>query len=809
MYTYEEALAASEKYFDGDDLASRVFVDKYALRNKDGELVEKTPEDMHNRMAKEFARIQKRKYASPLSKKQIFDYFDRFKYICPQGSPMFGIGNKHSITSLSNCYVLNGPNFDSYSSILNTDEQLVNISKRRGGVGICLDVLRPSGTPTKNAAKSSTGVVSWMERFSNSIREVGQNSRRGALMLTLSIHHPDILEFATIKSDNTKVTGANISVMLTDEFRKALKEEGEYELRWPVQGKPKISKMVSAKMVWDTIIHQSWNSAEPGILNWDEVLRGPADCYNEYRSVSTNPCSEIPLSPWDSCRLLALNLLSYVQNPFTEDASFDNRKFYNDVQTAQLLMDDLVDLESEKIDAILAKIESDPEPDELKANEKHMWQGIKRFNDQGRRTGLGITALGDTLAALGIKYGSDESVAVVEEIYRVLKFGSYRASVDMARDFGHFDCWDHELEKNNGYLNRIKEESIDLGDGEIVNGSDIWSEMKQYGRRNVACLTTAPTGSLSILTQTSSGIEPVFMLEYTRRKKINPGDKNSRVDFVDQNGDSWQEFTVYHPTVKRWMSITGKTDVKESPWFGACAGEIDWKNRVALQSEAGKHIDHAISSTINVPEDTTEETIANIYSLAFDLNCKGVTVYRNNCRTGVLVDKSKAAPKMVKRPDNVPCDVHHISVKGSPYFVLVGLIGDVPYEVFAGRNGCVEPEVKTGVIHKMKRPKCYKATFDNESVLQPITAACSDNEEALTRFISMSLRHGAEMQYVVDQLQKTQGPMTSLAKAIARALKKYVKDGVTSSQKCPSCKSNLTYEAGCSVCKNCGHSACS
>lgn len=957
MYTYDEVLEASTKYFNEDDLAAKVWVDKYALRDNEDNYLELTPEDMHWRIAKEFARIQKKKYSNPLTKKQIFDLLDRFKYIVPQGSPMFGIGNKYSITSLSNCYVLKGPEYDTYSAILNTDEQLVNISKRRGGVGICLDVLRPNGSPTRNAAKTSTGIVSWMERYSNSIREVGQNSRRGALMLTLSVHHPDILEFATVKNDDKRVTGANISVMLTKEFQDALKNNTDYELRWPVDSKkPVISRMINAKEVWDTIINSAWQRAEPGLLNWDAVLKGPADCYDNYRSVSTNPCcfdinedvyvltnkgpkeiksvvkddkvytgrgyvncsgyfksgkadiyevgfsngqvlyitlnhklatadpsdndqfeltplsllsvrdkvccdggeveitsikyhktgevgcinvpyyhsfaifdktlnkcgiisgnSEIPLSPHDSCRLLALNLLSYVENPFSEDAWFNYPMFYIHAQTAQRLMDDLVDLESEKIDAILAKIDKDPEPDEMKQRERDMWLSIKRFNDEGRRTGLGITALGDTLAALGLKYGSDKSIDVVEEIYKTLKFGAYRSSVDMAKELGAFDEWDHNKEKNNDYLNQFKQENLQwkgLDGLKSVSGKELYNDMKKYGRRNIACLTTAPTGSLSILTQTSSGIEPVFMLSYKRRKKGNPGDNNFRVDFVDQNGDSWQEFEVYHPTAKKWMEITGKNNLEESPWFGACSPDIDPIKRVDLQAAAAKHIDHAISSTINLPNDVTEETISGIYNYAFDLGLKGITVYRDGCRSGVLVKEEGnqsglSKTDAPKRPDDLPCDVHYITVKGSPYFVMVGLLNNEPYEVFAGRNNILDQTISSGIIHKMKRPKCYRAELDDGTIIQPITLACDDNEEALTRLISTSLRHGAQIQFVVEQLQKTHGDMTSFAKAVARALKTYIKDKTVSTQKCPDCHSKLVYENNCSICKNCGHSACS
>lgn len=808
MYTYEQVLSASTEYFNGDELAAKVYSDKYSLQDNDGNYFELTPKDMHHRLAKEFARIEKKKFANPLSEEEIFNLFDRFKYIIPQGSPMFGVGNDYQIVSLSNCYLLESP-IDNYSSILDTDKQLVNISKRRGGVGIDLDNLRPKGTITRNAAKTSTGIISWMERYSNSIREVGQNARRGALLLSISVHHPDILDFCTVKNDDTKITGANISVKLTKEFLDAVKDDAEYELRWPITGTPKISKMISAKKVWNTIVHSAWLRAEPGLLMWDNVTKNtPADYYEEYKSIGTNPCSEINLSQLDSCRLLCLNLYSYVKNPFTPSAKFDYELFYKHAQIAQRLMDDLVDLEAEKIHKIIKKIDSDPEPENVKKSEKDMWLKILRFNNEGRRTGTGITALGDTLAALNIKYGSNKSINTTEKIYQTLKFGCLRSSIDMSKELGSFKCYDKNKEKKCNFIQKIKDEEVALDSTDTVKGNDLISDMEKYGRRNICLTTTAPTGTVSILTQTSSGIEPVFMLSYTRRKKINHGDKNTKVDFVDRNGDKWQEFTVYHPKVKEWMQITGNTDIKESPWYGACAEEIDWINRVKLQAAAQNHVCHSISSTINLPENITEDEVGKIYETAFNNGIKGITVYRNNCRSGVLVSNKPAVNNSyIKRPKEVECDIHHLSVKGKPYVVFVGKINGVPYEVFAGKNGVMDPSINKGLIVKVKA-SFYKAVLPDGLEISPLTNICSEEEEILSRMTSMSLRHNVDTKYIVEQLSKVHGEMNSFAKCLARTLKKYIKDGTETKENCPECATKLVYSSGCSQCPNCGYSKC-
>lgn len=1149
-YSYNEALEASTLYFGGDDLAAKVFLDKYALRDTENRIYERTPHDMHRRMAKEFARIEKGKFKEPLSEDFIYSLFKDFKYIVPQGSPMFGIGNNFQIISISNCYVLDPPE-DCYNSILDVDKQLVNISKRRGGVGIDLSRLRPEGTITNNASRTSTGIVSWMRRYSNSIREVGQAGRRGALMLTLSVHHPDILKFATIKNDDTEVTGANISIRLSKEFLDALENGEDYELRWPVDDKssPSISKMVPAKEVWNTIIHSAWLRAEPGLMMWDNVMKGPADCYEEYRSVSSNPCqpgwakvltkngirelssvnigdeiwshqgwttitnkwstgrkdvykysttsgtfygtknhkivedangtkvevsdadsiniitgklldsnliyhpqltdimdglvigdgsvhkasndlvilyigdddkdyfndavrdnikdhrpgidskayeivttvkadelpktyerrvpkrflygstckmlgflrglysangsicdkrvtlksaslgliedvqmmlsalgirsyytinkpseiewdngtyvskqsydlnitsdrfsfaknigfiqsdktkrlskitteedfkktkpnsktvydiissefvsieevfditvsnsshtywtqgcnvsncSEITLSALDSCRLLCLNLLSYVERPFTKDAYFNSNKFVYHAYLAQRLMDDMIDLETEKIEAILDKIEKDPEPDSTKLQEKSMWERILYYNNNGRRTGTGVTAVGDTLAALGIKYDSEDGIEMVEEIYKELKFGCYASSIDMARQLGTFTGWDKEKEEECEHLLRFNNENIilnyDVDDPDVIkhfpcSGKELYRSMQKYGRRNISLLTTAPTGTVSILTQTTSGIEPLFRLDpYIRRKKINTNDIKSRVDFTDKSGDKWQEFEVYHPTVKKWIEVTGEKDLTKSPWYGCTANDINWVNRVKLQAGAQKHVCHAISSTVNLPTSATEEEISKIYVEAFKSGCKGITIYRDGCRTGVLVDKQVKKDRDEPRPRELPCDVHHTTVNGTQYLVLVGIHDGTPYEVFACRNGILDKSIKTGKIIK-KKASFYKAEFENENELSPITSSMSEMEEIISRLTSGLLRSGADMHFIVKQLEKVGDTkeIHSFARGVSRVLKKYIPDGTEEGEKCPECSGKLIRQEGCKTCY-CGWSKCS
>lgn len=1212
-YTYKEAYAKCLEYFNNDDLAAKVVVDKYLLRDKDNELIESSPEDKHWRLANELYRIEHSKFDSrkkeidsdeefekdwnrPLSKNYIFSLLDRYKYIVPQGSIMAGLGDTNRYVSLSNCFVVPPPH-DSYAGILNTDEHIVQISKRRGGIGYDISTLRPEGQIVNNCARTTSGAISFMDRFSNTGREVGQNNRRAAQMITISVHHPDIEKFIDIKRDLKKVTGANISIRLSDEFLNAVENEQQYELRWPLEGKKQISLYKSAKDIWNKIVSAARDMAEPGLLFWDNIIsESPADCYwrEGYRTVSTNPCcfaetkdvfvvtsngikeikdvtsndqiwvdekkkfyttsgyfkvglhdiykvvlsnneelyitdnhklskakfkrvgtktvydgydlvelknlkigdrisihkndlenqinwrkngsyeeglvlgwmtgdgclsykndaqiypsiyldfwsqehdvaeiihkamldmqyevelstnsvnnikrlqstkltedltnkynlniwkfksddkineflfnsskefitgylrayftadgtvtsnleaksyqvslsstskkrleqiknillnfgiksniylgreagesefknggkyqtkdcwklvisgkifierfakyigflsntkqklldqllnvyvdrveknrdyvtltsieyigkenvgcidveeehtftangiisgnSELPLSEFDSCRLLVLNLFSYVINPFTPDAKLDRKRLYIHAQIAQRFMDHIVDLELECIDKIIQKIKDDPEPEEIKARELFLWSNVRNACANGRRTGTGITGLGDTLAALDIRYGSDQSIEQAEELYKIIKFGCYRSSVDMAKELGAFPVWDHQKEKDCPFLTRFKDENILLensgGFSDLltnISGAELWSDMKKYGRRNISLLTIAPTGSLSVLTQTTSGIEPVFALSYTRRKKINHDAKQTRVDFTDDVGDKWQEFEVYHNGVEKWMLATGETDIAASPYFNASAEEINWENRVKLQATVQKHCDHSISSTVNLPEDVTTEEVKKIYETAWRSGCKGITVYRKNSRSGVLIDKKPSIPKTnaPKRPEELPCEIYHISVKGEPYFVAVGILNDEPYEVFAGRNNCIDHKVSSGKIIKSKRPKGYKAELDDGTIILPITMACTDNEETVTRLISMSLRHGASIQFVAEQLAKTHGEMTNFSKAIARVLKKYIKDGTKASEKCIECGAQLIFENGCVICKSCGMSKCS
>lgn len=807
---YNDAFQSSLDFFNGNDLAAKVFLDKYALRDNEGNLLEKTPDDTLSRVAGELARIEKKKFKKPLTKEEILEYLEGFKRIVPQGSCLYGIGNYNQYITLSNCFVVDSPR-DSYGGIMYTDEQLVQISKRRGGVGLDVSKLRPSGTPTSNSARTSTGVLSFMERFSNSIREVAQRGRRGALMITISVHHPEVLNFANAKRETEKITGANLSIRLSDKFLEAVDKDEEYEQRWPVEaedGEPVISYKVNAREVWRQIIQNSWRSGEPGLLLWDTVIReSPADCYSEqgFKSTSTNPCSELILCPLDSCRLLLLNLFGYVKFPFTSKAFFDYDMFYKDAQIAQRFMDDIVDLEVESIDRIIKKIKSDDEPAYIKGRELNLWKNIRKKCTDGRRTGTGTTGLGDTIAALGFKYASNRSMEEVDKIYSTLKRGCYRSSVDMAKELGAFPVWNSELEKDNPFLNRIEKEDQEL-----------YKDMQQYGRRNIALLTCAPAGSMSILTQTTSGVEPLFAMSYLRRKKINPNDENATIDFVDQTGDSWQEFKVWHPKINLWKEITGKTNEEESPWFGACANDINWKNRVKLQAIMTTHIDHAISSTINLPNNATVENVAEIYENAWKMGAKGITVYRDGCRTGVMVAKKEKELETInkttapKRPKTLPCNVHHISVKGEGYFVLVGMMDNEPYEVFAGKNGHLAKSIKTGEIKKVKRG-CYKAIFDQNKAIESIIDMESEEEEAMTRMISCGLRHGADISFIVHQLEKTRGEMSSFAKSIARALKKYIPDGTKiSGETCLGCQgSNMRRENGCKTCMDCGWTACS
>ncbi len=830
-YSYSKVLEMSANYFNGDEFAAKFFADKYALQTPDGEFLEQTPEAMHHRLAKEFARIEL-KYPNPISEEKIFSLLDKFKYIIPQGSPMSGIGNPYQLQSLSNCFVIQGvysDKLDSYGGIMLADQELAQIMKRRGGCGLDISGIRPKNALTNNAAKTTDGIAVFMERFSNTCREVAQNGRRGAEMITISINHPEIETFINIKRDLKKVTGANISIKMNDEFMNAVKSDQEYTLRWPVDlsvENAKITKVVRAKDIWDQVIDSAWTSAEPGILFWDNVQKNtPADLYEEYKSISTNPCGEIVLSAYDACRLLVLNLTSYVKNPFTRDACFDFDLFHTHTIIAQRLMDDIIDLEIEFIDKILAKVNSDPEPQEAKLVEINLWNKIRKANEQGRRTGLGITGLGDALAMLGIKYGSDESISKTYEIYRALAVGAHTSSCIMAEERGAFSCFDYEKEKDHEYLNSIMDDAA------------VWVKQswKRYGRRNIALTTTAPTGSVSTLTQTTSGIEPAYSLSYIRRKKINPSDKAARVDFIDDMGDKWQEFTIYHHGLKKWIEVTGNENIEESPYWGATATEIDWVASVDLQAAAQKSIDHSISKTCNLPKDVSKDVVSEVYMRAWTAGCKGFTVYRDGCRTGILVsDKQKndkdedgrpvdiiymPAPK---RPLELPCDIKKSKIQGEGWTIFVGLLNGKPYEVFGGLSKYIDipNKYREGKIVKNGKNSdgitAYNLVVgegDDQMIIRDIANVFENkNYGALTRTISLAIRHGAPIQFIVEQLSKDKfSDMTSFSKVISRVLKKYIKDGTSSGEKvCSSCNSSgtLVYYEGCVMCTSCGVSKC-
>lgn len=822
QYSYDEAFQASKDYFKGDELAAKVFVDKYALQDSEGHFLEKTPSDMHHRLAKEFARIES-KYPNAMSEDEIYDLLDGFKYVVPQGSPMFGIGNPYQVVSLSNCYVLESPH-DSYAGILKTDQEQAHVYRRRGGIGFDISNIRPKGLSINNAAKTTDGIGLFMERFSTTCREVAQGGRRGALLLSISCHHPEIRTFINIKKNLQKVTGANISVRLTDEFMQAVKNKEKVQLRWPVDAKdPKISAYEDAEALWSELCEAAHASAEPGLLFWDNALNyTPAQVYKDYgfNHTSTNPCGEIILSPGDSCRLLLVNLCNFVERPFEAEAQFNFEKFADVVVKAQRLMDDLIDLELECIDRILAKVDADPEPAEVKIIEKNLWLKIKKACIDGRRTGLGITALGDCLAYLGIRYGSEESIEMTEKIYKALAINSYKSSCLMAQERGAFPIFSKDLEHNHPFLQRIWEAA-----------PEVYELYQKYGRRNIANTTTAPAGSVSTLTQTTSGIEPVYMLSYTRRKKINPDSKNVKVDFVDPVGDSWQEYKVYHHGVKKWMQMTGQEDAEKSPYYLATAMDCDWQAGVRLQAAAQKWICHSISRTANVPNSASVQLIKDIYMMAWEHGCKGYTVYRDGCRTGVLVSEETYAKQKStdtdgrplkitqvmapKRPKELICDIHHVTVKGVKWTALVGLLQGEPYELFMGKSEdlIVANKHKTGKIIKVSRGR-YNLYLEDESkpLIENIVQTLDDNEIAwATRMISTSLRHGIGVEYLVEQLSK-EGSVVDVNNVLARILKKYIKEGTRKKDQCPQCGGDdLIYEEKCKRCVNveCGWSGCS
>lgn len=839
-YTYEEALEASKKYFKGDDLAASVWINKYALKDSDGNIYEKDPDDMHRRMAKEIARIEA-KYPNPFTEEEIYEVLKNFKYIVPQGGPMTGIGNEYQVASLSNCFVIGNEGVsDSYGGIMKIDQEQVQLMKRRGGVGHDLSHIRPTGSPVKNSALTSTGVVPFMERYSNSTREVAQDGRRGALMLSISIKHPDSEKFIDAKMDGTKVTGANVSVRIDDEFMKAAMSGETYTQQFPIDSpNPKFSKQIDAKKLWDKIVHNAWQSAEPGILFWDTIIRESVpDCYSDlgFKTVSTNPCGEIPLCPYDSCRLLAINLYSYVENPFSKEAQFDFWLFKKHVRMAQRIMDDIVDLEMEKIDAIIKKIEDDPESIDVKGIELNLWKNIRKKCEEGRRTGVGITAEGDMLAALGIQYGSDDSIFFSTKVHRSLAIEAYHSSVDMARERGAFPVYNAEKEVDNPFIERLSKADPDL-----------YHDMKKYGRRNIALLTIAPTGTTSLMTQTTSGLEPVFLPAYKRRRKVNPNDKKVRVDFVDEVGDSWEEYNVFHHHFATWLTLNGydldevkRMDseelnkvIEKSPYHKATANDVDWVQKVKLQGSVQQWVDHSISVTVNVPNDVSEELVGQIYQTGWEVGCKGITVYRDGSRSGVLVSDSEKKTqegkinefqetRAPKRPDELEAEVVRFRNNSENWIAVVGLLNDRPYEVFTGKaedSFDIPAYVERGWVIKRKNNNGSRYDFKYldkegyEMILGGLSRAFNSEYWNYAKLISGVLRHGMPLQYTVDlvsDLHLNDTNLNTWKNGVVRALKKFIPDGTTPVDNlCPECgDASLIYEEGCLNCKSCGHSKC-
>lgn len=842
-YTFDEAFRASMEYFGGDELAARVWANKYALKDSYGNIFEQTPTDMHWRIAREVARIENH-YPNPLTEQQVFELLDHFRYIVPAGSPMTGIGNDHQVASLSNCFVIGlDGDADSYGAVMLMDEEQVQLMKRRGGVGHDLSQLRPKGTPVNNSALTSTGVVPFMERFSNSTREVAQDGRRGALMLSISVKHPDSEAFIDAKMQEGKITGANVSVKLDDEFMQCAIDGKEYTQKFPIDSDaPIVTKKADAKKLWEKIVHNAWKSAEPGVLFWDTILRESIpDCYADlgFRTVSTNPCGEIPLCPYDSCRLLSVNLYSYVVNPFTPEAYFDFDLFKKHVALAQRIMDDIVDMEMEKIDKIIEKVKSDPQADVVKETELHLWQKIKRKSAMGRRTGVGITAEGDMLAAMNLRYGTQEATDFSVEVHKTLALAAYRSSVVMAKERGAFEVYDSEREKNNPFINRIREADPEL-----------YADMLKYGRRNIACLTIAPTGTTSLMTQTTSGIEPVFMPVYKRRRKVNPTDTDVHVDFVDESGDSFEEFIVFHHKFLTWMKINGYDTekrytqeeldqlVEKSPYYKATANDVDWLMKVRMQGSIQKWVDHSISVTINLPNSVDEQLVNRLYVEAWRSGCKGCTVYRDGSRSGVMIavekkDKKKAEEKHIcepptvteVRPKELECDVVRFQNNKEKWVAFVGLLDGYPYEIFTGlqddEEGISLPKSvnKGKIIKKIDEngKKRYDFQFENKRGYKTTVEGLSEkfNPEYwnYAKLISGVLRYRmpiANVIKLVGQLQMDSQSINTWKIGVERALKKYIVDGTEAKgQKCPVCgQETLVYQEGCLICKNCGSSRC-
>ena len=840
IYSYDEAYEESLRYFQGDELAARVWVNKYAVKDSFGNIYEKSPEDMHWRIANEVARIEA-KYPNALTSEELFDLLNHFKYIVPQGSPMTGIGNNYQVASLSNCFVIGvDGEADSYGAIFKVDEEQVQLMKRRGGVGHDLSHIRPKGSPVKNSALTSTGLVPFMERYSNSTREVAQDGRRGALMLSVSIKHPDSEAFIDAKMTEGKVTGANVSVKLTDAFMQAAIDGTPFVQQYPIDAtEPVFKKEISAADLWKKIVHNAWKSAEPGVLFWDTILKESVpDCYADlgYRTVSTNPCGEIPLCPYDSCRLLAINLYSYVVNPFKPDAYFDFDLFKKHVALAQRIMDDIIDLELEKIERIMAKIDSDPENEDVKHTESVLWQKIYKKSGQGRRTGVGITAEGDMLAALGLRYGTEEATEFAEKVHKTVALSAYRSSVEMAKERGAFEVYDSEREKNNPFINRLREADPEL-----------YEEMKKYGRRNIACLTIAPTGTTSLMTQTTSGIEPVFLPVYKRRRKVNPNDANVHIDFVDETGDAFEEYIVFHPKFVTWMEAEGYDPAKrytqdeidalveKSPYYKATSNDVDWLMKVKMQGRIQKWVDHSISVTINLPNDVDEELVNRLYIEAWKSGCKGCTVYRDGSRSGVLIsaksEKKEELPPckpptvVETRPKVLEADVVRFQNNKEKWVAFVGLLDGHPYEIFTGLQdddeGILLPKsVTCGRIIKNvdeDGTKRYDFQFENKRGYKTTIEGLSEkfNKEYwnYAKLISGVLRYRMPIEQViklVGSLQLNSESINTWKNGVERALKKYIQDGTEAKgKKCPNCgNETLVYQEGCLICTTCGASRC-
>lgn len=835
-YSYDEAFKTTLEYFNGDELAARVWLNKYAIKDSFGNIYEKSPEEMHRRISNEIARIES-KYSNPMSAEEIFDLLDHFKYVIPSGSPMTGIGNDFQVASLSNCFVIGMEGkADSYGGIIRIDEEQVQLMKRRGGVGHDLSHIRPKGSPVKNSALTSTGIVPFMERYSNSTREVAQDGRRGALMLSVSIKHPDAEAFIDAKMTEGKVTGANVSVKIDDEFMQAVTEKRPYQQQYPIKSdNPIYTKEINATELWDKIIHNAWKSAEPGVLFWDTIQRESIpDCYADlgFETVSTNPCGEIPLCPYDSCRLIAINLFSYVVNPFTTEAYFDYELFKAHARKTQRIMDDIIDLELEKIDAIQKKIESDPESEEVKSAEKKLWEKIYRKSSMGRRTGVGITAEGDMLAAMGLRYGNEEAINLSEEIHKVLALAAYSASVELAKERGAFEIFDIKREENNPFINRLKEADPAL-----------YENMKLYGRRNIACLTIAPTGTVSIMTQTTSGIEPVFMPVYKRRRKVNPNDADVHIDFTDENGDTFEEYIVYHHKFVEWMKKSSIDTTKKysqveidnivarSPYAKATSNDIDWVAKVQMQGRIQKWVDHSISVTINLPNNVDEKLVNELYVTAWKCGCKGCTVYRDGSRAGVLVstESKKNETETMKptitevRPTILEADVVRFQNNKEKWVAFIGLLNGEPYEIFTGQqddeDGIPLPKnVTHGIIIKHTNEdgtKRYDFQFENKigykTTIEGLSERFNPEFWNYAKLISGVLRYKMPIEQVIkliSSLELASDNINTWKNGVERALKRYMKDGTSTAEKCPNCKQHLIFEEGCLHCPGCGYSKC-